>query len=70
MPALSMPAGLDEHGLPVGAQLVAPLLGEAVLFRAARALELELAFDPVPRGANALPPPGGPQPAAASTSES
>ncbi|HSJ45039.1 MAG TPA: Asp-tRNA(Asn)/Glu-tRNA(Gln) amidotransferase subunit GatA [Euzebyales bacterium] len=54
MPALSMPAGLDDSGLPVGVQLVAPLLDEAVLFRAARALEAELAFDPVPRGANAL----------------
>jgi hypothetical protein len=28
-----------------------------VLFRAARALEIELAFDPVPRAANALHPP-------------
>jgi aspartyl-tRNA(Asn)/glutamyl-tRNA(Gln) amidotransferase subunit A len=57
MPALSMPAGLDDGGLPVGAQLVAPLLDEVVLFRAARALESELAFDPVPRGPNAVHPP-------------
>jgi aspartyl-tRNA(Asn)/glutamyl-tRNA(Gln) amidotransferase subunit A len=70
IPALSMPAGLDERGLPVGVQLAAPLLGEAVMFRAARALELELAFDPVPRGANALPAPGGPRAAATPTSES
>jgi aspartyl-tRNA(Asn)/glutamyl-tRNA(Gln) amidotransferase subunit A len=56
-PALSMPGGLDDQGLPVGVQLVAPLLGEAVLFRAARALELELAFDAVPQGPNALPGP-------------
>jgi aspartyl-tRNA(Asn)/glutamyl-tRNA(Gln) amidotransferase subunit A len=39
MPALSLPAGLDDNGLPVGVQLVAPLLDEATLFRAARALE-------------------------------
>jgi aspartyl-tRNA(Asn)/glutamyl-tRNA(Gln) amidotransferase subunit A len=58
MPALSLPAGLDDAGLPVGVQLVAPLLDEAVLFRAARALEVELAFDPVPRGPNAVHPPG------------
>ena len=57
VPALSLPGGVDEQGLPVGVQLVAPLLGEAVLFRAARALEIELAFDPVPRGANAVHPP-------------
>ena len=60
MPALSMPAGLDDDGLPVGVQLAAPLLDEATLFRAARALEAELAFDPVPRGANAVHPPTGP----------
>ncbi|HSK95461.1 MAG TPA: amidase family protein, partial [Euzebyales bacterium] len=57
VPALSLPGGVDDRGLPVGVQLVAPLLGEAVLFRAARALEIELAFDPVPRGANAVHPP-------------
>jgi aspartyl-tRNA(Asn)/glutamyl-tRNA(Gln) amidotransferase subunit A len=56
-PALSLPGGLDDRGLPVGVQLVAPLLGEAVLFRAARALEIEVAFDPVPRGTDALDPP-------------
>ena len=53
-PALSIPAGLDEQGLPVGIQLMGPVLGEQVLFRAARALEAELAFDPTPRGDNAL----------------
>jgi aspartyl-tRNA(Asn)/glutamyl-tRNA(Gln) amidotransferase subunit A len=57
MPALSLPGGLDERGLPVGVQLVAPVLGEAMLFRAARALEVELTFDPVPRGGNAVAPP-------------
>ncbi len=57
LPALSLPAGLDERGLPVGVQLVAPLLGEAVLFQAANALEAEVGFDPVPRGGNAVHPP-------------
>jgi len=59
VPALSLPAGLDDDGLPVGVQLAAPLLDEATLFRAARALEAELAFDPVPRRANAVHPPEG-----------
>ena len=53
-PAMSIPAGLDDAGLPVGVQLMGPVLGEQVMFRAARALEAELAFDPTPRGPNAL----------------
>ena len=53
-PAMSLPAGLDEQGLPVGIQIMGPVLGEQVMFRAARALEAELAFDPTPRGDNAL----------------
>ena len=53
-PAMSLPAGLDEQGLPVGIQIMGPVLGERVMFRAARALEAELAFDPTPRGDNAL----------------
>jgi aspartyl-tRNA(Asn)/glutamyl-tRNA(Gln) amidotransferase subunit A len=39
--AVSVPAGLVD-GLPVGVQLVAPVLGEAVMLRAARALERDL----------------------------
>jgi len=58
-PALSLPVGLDDAGLPVGLQLMAPLLGEAMLFRAARALEADLGFDPTPHGAGALPAPAG-----------
>ncbi|CAN5862841.1 Asp-tRNA(Asn)/Glu-tRNA(Gln) amidotransferase subunit GatA [soil metagenome] len=54
MPALSVPAGLDDDGLPVGLQVMAPLLGEAVLLRVARALERDLALDPWPRGADSL----------------
>jgi aspartyl-tRNA(Asn)/glutamyl-tRNA(Gln) amidotransferase subunit A len=53
-PALSLPAGLDDAGLPVGIQIMAPVLGEQVMFRVARALEAELAFDPTPAGPNAL----------------
>jgi aspartyl-tRNA(Asn)/glutamyl-tRNA(Gln) amidotransferase subunit A len=39
--AVSLPAGLVD-GLPVGVQLVAPVLGEALMLRAARALERDL----------------------------
>jgi len=56
-PALSLPVGGDERGLPVGLQIMAPVLGEATMLRAARALEADLALDPVPTGANALEAP-------------
>ncbi|HET9724870.1 MAG TPA: Asp-tRNA(Asn)/Glu-tRNA(Gln) amidotransferase subunit GatA [Actinomycetota bacterium] len=49
MPAISIPSGLDEAGLPVGVQLTAPILGEAILLRAADALERAIGFDAVPR---------------------
>ena len=39
-PALSVPFGTGDDGMPVGIQLYAPALGEPVLFRAAAALEL------------------------------
>ena len=39
LPAISVPAGLDRRGLPVGVQLVAPPFGEGLLLRAAHALE-------------------------------
>ncbi|MGH9167795.1 MAG: amidase family protein, partial [Acidimicrobiia bacterium] len=38
-PAISVPVALDSSGLPVGLQLMAPALGEEVLFQAARAVE-------------------------------
>jgi aspartyl-tRNA(Asn)/glutamyl-tRNA(Gln) amidotransferase subunit A len=38
-PAISVPFGTGAGGLPVGVQLLAPLLGEATLLRAAAALE-------------------------------
>jgi aspartyl-tRNA(Asn)/glutamyl-tRNA(Gln) amidotransferase subunit A len=39
-PAVSVPFGSGEDGLPVGVQVLAPALGEALLFRVARALEV------------------------------
>ncbi len=37
--AMSVPFGAGEGGLPVGVQVLAPALGEAVMFRVAAALE-------------------------------
>jgi aspartyl-tRNA(Asn)/glutamyl-tRNA(Gln) amidotransferase subunit A len=48
VPAISIPSGLDEAGLPIGLQVTAPVLGEALLLRVAHALERELAFDAQP----------------------
>jgi aspartyl-tRNA(Asn)/glutamyl-tRNA(Gln) amidotransferase subunit A len=38
-PAISVPFGTGDDGLPVGVQVLAPSLGEATMFRAAAALE-------------------------------
>jgi aspartyl-tRNA(Asn)/glutamyl-tRNA(Gln) amidotransferase subunit A len=40
--AISVPYGVGEGGLPVGVQVLAPALGEPVMFRAARVLEESL----------------------------
>jgi aspartyl-tRNA(Asn)/glutamyl-tRNA(Gln) amidotransferase subunit A len=42
-PAMSVPFGVGDDGLPVGVQLLAPLQAEATMFRAASVLEAELA---------------------------
>ena len=42
LPAVSLPCGQDESGLPVGAQLIASHFGEPVLLRAAYTLEQTL----------------------------
>ena len=47
-PAISIPSGLDEKGLPVGLQLTAPVLEESRLLRAANALEQAIGFDERP----------------------
>jgi aspartyl-tRNA(Asn)/glutamyl-tRNA(Gln) amidotransferase subunit A len=44
LPGISVPVGLDEGGLPIGFQLLAAPLGEAVLLRAARAVEVLAGF--------------------------
>ena len=42
-PAMSVPYGVGDDGLPVGVQLLAPTLGEVPMFRAAAALERSMA---------------------------
>ena len=41
-PAISVPYGVGDDGLPVGVQVLAPALGEALMFRAAAVLEESL----------------------------
>jgi aspartyl-tRNA(Asn)/glutamyl-tRNA(Gln) amidotransferase subunit A len=38
-PGISVPFGTGAHDMPVGVQVLAPALGEATMFRAARAIE-------------------------------
>jgi amidase len=45
-PALSLPLGLDEQGLPFGLQIVGPRGGDAVVLSVAAALETAFAGDP------------------------
>ncbi len=48
MPAITIPCGLDDKGLPVGAQLTAPVLQEPRLLQVANALEGSIGFDARP----------------------
>lgn len=45
-PSLSLPVGLDRHGMPFGLQIVGPRGGDALVLAAAAALEAHLAGDP------------------------
>ena len=38
-PAMSVPFGIGDDGLPIGVQILAPMLGEGTMFRAAKVLE-------------------------------
>ena len=57
VPAVSVPNGRDEAGLPTGLQVMGPLLGDDLCYRVARALEADLAGDWIPSGPAALPAP-------------
>jgi Asp-tRNA(Asn)/Glu-tRNA(Gln) amidotransferase A subunit family amidase len=45
-PAISLPVGLDQSGMPFGLQIVGPRGGDALVLSAAAALETLLAGDP------------------------
>ena len=48
-PAISVPIGLDDAGLPVGFQIMAPALGEEVMFRVAAEVERLVDFRARPK---------------------
>ncbi len=48
-PAISIPFGTDDSGLPVGVQVLAPALGEPVMFQVAAMLESRAPVLPLPR---------------------
>ena len=48
LPALSLPAGLDSQGLPLGLQLIAKPFDEETLLRTADVMERDLAFSARP----------------------
>ncbi|MEA3502055.1 MAG: Asp-tRNA(Asn)/Glu-tRNA(Gln) amidotransferase subunit GatA [Actinomycetota bacterium] len=48
-PAISIPVGLDDAGLPIGFQIMAPALGEEVMFRVAAEVERLVVFTARPR---------------------
>ncbi|MCH9780850.1 MAG: Asp-tRNA(Asn)/Glu-tRNA(Gln) amidotransferase subunit GatA [Alphaproteobacteria bacterium] len=48
LPAISVPAGLDESGLPLGLQLIAPAFAETLMFQAAAAIEQPAQFPFLP----------------------
>ena len=45
VPAMSMPAGLSDDGLPVGLQFIAPQQRDEVMYKPAAALEAALGED-------------------------
>ena len=49
LPALSLPVGLDELGLPLGVQLIGNSWQESLLLNTAFSLENALAFDYKPK---------------------
>ena len=48
LPGISVPAGVDKAGLPLGLQLIGPAFGEETVLRAADALETAAGFSAVP----------------------
>ena len=53
LPSLSVPAGLDADGLPLGLQVIGRAWDEATVFRVGRALEVAAGFATLPYGLEA-----------------
>ncbi|MEE8498524.1 MAG: amidase family protein, partial [Acidimicrobiia bacterium] len=47
-PGISVPTGVDDAGLPIGFQVLAPALAEPLMFRVAKAVEDLAGFDARP----------------------
>jgi aspartyl-tRNA(Asn)/glutamyl-tRNA(Gln) amidotransferase subunit A len=50
LPAISLPAGLSDGGLPLGLHLIGKPFDEATVLRAAYALEQAAGFEALPGG--------------------
>ena len=51
LPGISVPCGFDRNGMPIGAQLIGPALGEAKVLGAAHAYQLDTDWHQrVPKG--------------------
>ncbi len=48
LPAISIPAGLSDEGLPIGIQVIADILREDNIFRTAYSLEKAIGFNKIP----------------------
>ena len=53
-PGISVPIGTDDAGLPIGAQVMAPAMGEPVMFRVAKTIENLAGFSERPAMVEAL----------------
>ncbi len=51
-PGISVPIGVDDDALPIGFQVLAPALGEPIMFQVAKAVETLAGFDARPELAN------------------
>ena len=55
LPGLSVPAGLDANGLPLGLQVIGRAWDEATVFRVGKALEEAAGFSTLPYGLRTRP---------------